>query len=263
MHKTTFHINKMDCPSEEQIIRMSLSENPQILSLHFDIPNRKLTVYHEGPSEPILSQLEPLNFQTTLTQTELSREKASPETEEKSERKLLLYVLLINAGFFLLEWTMGWWYHSMGLVADSLDMLADSMVYGLALLAIGRSTLRKKRTAKAAGYLQLLLAFWGIIEVVRRFINQELLPDANVMMLISFLALLGNLSCLYLLQKTRSKEAHMQASMIFTSNDIIINAGVIGAGLLVGFTESLWPDLIVGTVVFLIVLRGAVRILKL
>lgn len=55
----------------------------------------------------------------------------------------------------------------------------------------------------------------------------------------------------------------MQASMIFTSNEIIINLGVILAGVLVFFTESKLPDLIVGSIVFMIVTRGAIRILKL
>lgn len=69
--------------------------------------------------------------------------------------------------------------------------------------------------------------------------------------------------CLYLLQRLKSKEAHMKASMIFTSNDVIINAGVIAAGILVYVTGSKYPDLVVGAAVFLIVVRGAFRILKL
>ena len=55
----------------------------------------------------------------------------------------------------------------------------------------------------------------------------------------------------------------MKASMIFTSNDIIINTGVIFAGVLVLFTQSKYPDLIVGSIVFLVVVSGAIRILKL
>lgn len=51
--------------------------------------------------------------------------------------------------------------------------------------------------------------------------------------------------------------------MIFTSNDIIINLGVIVAGTLVYYLKSGIPDLVVGTVVFIVVLRGAQRILKL
>ena len=79
---------------------------------------------------------------------------------------------------------------------------------------------------------------------------------------ISFLALIGNALSLYLLQKSKSDEAHIQASMIFTSNDVIINAGVILAGVLVFVTNSKLPDLIVGAIVFVIVARGAWRILQ-
>ena len=83
------------------------------------------------------------------------------------------------------------------------------------------------------------------------------------MIVVSFLALLANLGCLHLLQNSKSREAHMKATMIFTSNDIIINAGVIVAGILVLITHSKYPDLIVGTLIFLLVVRGALRILKL
>jgi Co/Zn/Cd efflux system component len=69
--------------------------------------------------------------------------------------------------------------------------------------------------------------------------------------------------CLYLLQRNKSKEAHMQASMIFTSNDIIINTGVIVAALMVHWFQSGYPDLIIGALVFVIVARGAYRILQL
>jgi Co/Zn/Cd efflux system component len=55
----------------------------------------------------------------------------------------------------------------------------------------------------------------------------------------------------------------MQASAIFTSNDIIVNGGVILAGILVYFLESKWPDLIIGGIVFTFVMRGAIKILKL
>jgi Co/Zn/Cd efflux system component len=83
------------------------------------------------------------------------------------------------------------------------------------------------------------------------------------MIIVSIFALIANGICLYLLQKSSSKEAHMQASMIFTSNDVVINIGVIIAGLLVKLLDSNKPDLIIGTIVFIIVIQGAVRILKL
>ena len=83
------------------------------------------------------------------------------------------------------------------------------------------------------------------------------------MIIVSILALIANATCLYLLQKSKDKEAHMQASMIFTSNDIVINFGVIVAGVLVYILNSKYPDLIIGSLVFVIVARGAFRIFKL
>jgi Co/Zn/Cd efflux system component len=83
------------------------------------------------------------------------------------------------------------------------------------------------------------------------------------MIIISLLALAGNSICLYLLQRARSREVHMQASMIFTSMDVIVNLGVIVAGVAVYLTASNIPDLTVGTIVFILVGRGAHRILQL
>ena len=56
---------------------------------------------------------------------------------------------------------------------------------------------------------------------------------------------------------------HMQASAIFTSNDIIVNGGVIVAGVLVYLLNSKWPDLVIGGIVFTFVMQGTIRILKL
>ena len=39
---------------------------------------------------------------------------------------------------------------SVGLVAESLDMLADLFVYGISLLALGASVIRKKKIARLA-----------------------------------------------------------------------------------------------------------------
>jgi Co/Zn/Cd efflux system component len=151
----------------------------------------------------------------------------------------------------------------MGLLADSLDMLADSVVYGLALYAVGRTARHKGGVAAISGVFQLVLAILGLAETVRRFMRPEEVPDFATMIGISLLALAGNATCLYLLQKSRNREAHMQASMIFTSNDVIANVGVIAAGTVVLLTASRWPDLIAGIAIFLLVARGAVRILRL
>lgn len=262
MLKTTFKIPKMDCPSEERMVRMKLEGLSNIRLLQFDLPMRLLEVYHTDNYEGILRALDSLHLDTKFISSESSDAKIISDSHGQ-ERRVLWQVLAINLFFFIFEILTGFIAASMGLVADSLDMLADSIVYGLALFAVGGTQKRKKSIAKAAGLFQLTLAVSGFAEVIRRFTGQGETPDYRLMIMISFLALAGNAICLYLLQKSKSGEAHMQASMIFTSYDIIVNLGVVVAGILVYLTSSMFPDLIIGTIVFALVGRGAYRILQL
>jgi Co/Zn/Cd efflux system component len=262
MHKTVFKITKMDCPSEESLIRMKLDGISSIVNLNFDIPNRKLTVFHSGEAELIEKSVIELNLGGKKISTEKTDQ--TDFKENTNQKKLLWAVLGINFAFFIVEMTTGLISKSMGLVADSLDMLADSFVYGISLFAVGGTLTRKKRIAKLAGYFQITLALLGFVEVLRRFFGTEKLPNFSTMIIVSVFALIANGVCLYILQKSKSKEeAHMKASMIFTSNDIIINLGVITAGVLVNWLSSNKPDLIIGTIVFVLVIQGAFRILKL
>lgn len=262
MQKTLFTIQKMDCPSEENLIRMKLDGISEIKNLDFDIANRKLTVFHDGQADLIEKSIMELNLSGKKISTEHTDEK---DFEENNNQKNLLWIVLaINFAFFIIEMTTGIISKSMGLVADSLDMLADSLVYGISLFAVGGTLIKKKRIAKLAGYFQITLAVIGFVEVLRRFFGAEKLPDFSTMIIVSILALIANGICLYILQKSKSKEeAHMKASMIFTSNDVVINLGVITAGVLVNWLNSNKPDLIVGTIVFILVVQGAFRILKL
>ncbi len=261
MHKTIFEVTKMDCPSEENLIRMKLDGISSVANLDFDIPNRKLTVFHKGQIDQIEKSILELNLGSKIISTEQTDQ--TDYKENTNQRKLLWIVLSINFAFFVIEMTTGLFSKSMGLVADSLDMLADSFVYGISIFAVGGTLIRKKRVAKLAGYFQISLAIIGFAEVLRRFFGVEKMPDFSTMIIVSAFALIANGICLYLLQKSKNKEdAHMKASMIFTSNDVIINLGVITAGILVNWLNSNKPDLIVGTIVFILVIQGAIRILK-
>jgi Co/Zn/Cd efflux system component len=263
MKKTIFRIDKMDCPAEEQLIRMKLDGLETIIKLDFEISDRTLIFYHIGDSSRIETLLSELNLGTKLISDDETTEPVIANLTDNKERSVLWIVLIINFAFFILEMLYGWISNSMGLIADSLDMLADSFVYGLSLMVVGHSIIRKKKVAKWSGYFQIGLATIGLVEVLRRFFGMESMPIFQNMIIISILALIANSVSLYLIQKVKSKEARMQASVIFTSNDIIINIGIILAGVLVYFTQSKYPDLIIGTVVFGIVLKGAFRILTL
>lgn len=264
MIKTTFKITKMDCPCEESLIRMKLQEFTHISRLDFDLNRRTLTVTHAEEVEALEKSIASLNLDSHLLGSTAAEENGQTLSDsDREQRSCLLLVLGINFAFFVIEMTTGFFSRSMGLVADSLDMLADAVVYGLSLFVVGAAAHTKRKVARLSGYFQILLAVLGIIEVIKRFAGFEEPPHYRTMMIVSFLALLANWASLYIIQRVKKQEAHIQASVIFSSNDIIINAGVILAGALVWWLDSKLPDLIVGAIVFVIVLRGAWRILKL
>ena len=262
MKRSEFKIEKMDCPSEESLIRMKLSGVKGIQSLNFNLKDRTLSIDHLSDDKQLSTLLASLNLESRLLQTiDISNDETMPL--QKTERKSLVIVLLINFFLFVVEFTTGIISESIGLIADSLDMFADVIVYGLSLLVVGGHLIAKRRVAKVSGYLQLLLAVAGFSEVIRRFFGAGEIPHFETMVYISLLALIGNALSLYILQKQKSKEVHMQASIIFTSNDVIVNVGVIIAAVLVYYLNSAIPDLIIGAIVFFLVTRGAIRILKL
>lgn len=249
----------MDCPSEEQMVRLQLAEHPDVAALRFDLGERILTVHHRGDPHEIAGAIAPLGFGHTLLDSHASEEAPAPE---RGERTVLWQLLVINALMFVIEILAGWIAESTGLLADGLDMLADAAVYALALFAVGAAAGRKLRTAHLSGWLQLILGIGILIEVARR-IWIGATPEPPIMLGIALLALAANVMCVVLLARHRDGAAHMKASWIFTANDALANLGVILAGALVAWLNTPWPDWVIGTAIAGLILHGAWRILRL
>jgi hypothetical protein len=262
--RSVFRIPGMDCPSEEQMIRMRLGDAP-VAALAFDLAGRRLTVDHDGDPQAILARLVPLGYGAELAESRplaAGEAQAAAPTDDAAEARVLWILLALNAVMFVVELGAGIWARSAGLVADAMDMFADAAVYGVALYAVGRAAHYKLGAARLAGVLQLVLALGALAEVVRRIVG-DAMPEPIGMMGISLLALAANVACLVLIARHREGGVHMKASYIFSANDVIANLGVIAAGALVAWTGSAWPDWIIGVVIGAVVLTGAVRILRL
>ena len=191
---------------------------------------------------------------------EMADDCCSIEVESKEQARVLWMVLGINAAMFVAEFIAGVIAQSTGLIADSLDMLADAAVYCVSLYAVGRSACLKNRAATLSGVLQILLAVSVAVEILRRTIMGSE-PEPTLMIGVSLIALVANVICLTLIAKHRDGEVHMRASWVFSKNDVIANVGVIAAGGLVLLLDAHWPDLVIGALIVFVVLRGGISIL--
>jgi len=262
MTVSRFHVAKMDCVAEEQLVRIRLDSVAGVHSVSVDLVDRTVSIEHATDPADLIDVLEVLD----LGARHLEDRHGDPQLaadDRGRQRTGLRIALAINAAFFVVELATGLVGRSLGLVADALDMGADASVYALSLVAVGRSVGSQNRLAAASGYLQLGLAATGLAEVMRRFVAEDQLPDTTTMIIVSALALAGNVATLVILQRIRSDESHIQASWIFTANDIRVNALVILAAVAVIVFDSAVPDLIAGAAIFMVVANGARRILRL
>ena len=183
------------------------------------------------------------------------------EIKNRDQRHVLILLLAINGVMFIGEIIAGIIGDSTALIADSLDMLADATVYAIGLYAVGRSLLVKAKAAHISGVFQIVLGLGVLFDIVRRaFIGSE--PESVLMIAVGIVALIANVVCLMLIYKHRQGEVHMRASWVFSKNDVIANLGVITGGLLVGYTGSSYPDLIIGLLIAVIVVRGGFQIIN-
>ncbi len=267
-HVSVFNVPQMDCLSEENLIRTAFASLDEALTFEFDLPNRSVRMYHLDIAETVEKTMTSVGLGAKLISVEpVGREAAqaaqeTAKSEEVREARVLRWLLAINAVMFALELSTGIVAQSTGLIADSLDMFADAAVYGVSLYAVGKAASLKLKAAHFSGWLQLALALGVLLEVLRRALYGSE-PVSTLMMGVGAVALVANIACLLLIFKSRNQGAHMKASWIFSANDVLANAGVITAGILVAVTGSQIPDLLIGVVIGLVVLNGARRILLL
>lgn len=183
------------------------------------------------------------------------------EITDQSQKLVLFWLLGINAAMFLLEICVGWIADSTALIADSIDMLADAVVYGIALYAVSKKSIDKVKAAQMSGYFQITLGLIVFTDILRRIMMGSE-PVSILIISMGILALLANTFCLFLIHKHKDGDIHMRASWIFSANDVIANVGVILGGGLVLLLDNRWPDIIIGIIIIFVILRGARLILK-
>lgn len=180
---------------------------------------------------------------------------------KKDHTGMLLTVLAINGVMFLVEAIAGIRAHSTGLLGDSLDMLGDSLAYGVSLYVIGRSARWSAGAAAFKGFLMGVLGVGVLAEAAWKLIH-PVQPIVRTMGSIGTLALAANLVCLGLLWKSRSDDMNMRSVWLCSRNDIAANFGVLGAAALVRWTGSSWPDIAVGACIAALFLRSSFEVLR-
>lgn len=176
------------------------------------------------------------------------------------QRRVLIIVMVINFAMFAIEFGGGLLARSSALMADSVDMFGDGVVYALSLYALSRGPRWEAGAALAKGVVILAFGLAIIFEIADKIAN-GVPPSSGLMLGFGTAALLANLLCLKLLWRFRDANVNMSSTFECSRNDVISNIGVLIAAGLVAASASPWPDIIVGGVIALLFLRSAIKVL--
>ena len=168
----------------------------------------------------------------------------------------LRLVLIANAAMFVVELASGLFAGSVALLADSLDMLGDALVYGFSLYVVARGAVWKARAAVAKAIVMGLFGAFVFGQVVYKLVNPQI-PTFGTMGLVGTLALAVNGVCFVLLWRHRAEDINMRSVWLCSRNDLIANVGVLLAAWAVWVTASPWPDIAVGALICALFLRSA------
>lgn len=187
---------------------------------------------------------------------------AIPEKKDVlRQRNILWVVLALNAIMFFVEVYAGLVAHSSAVLADSLDMLGDALVYGLSIWSLTKTTLWKGRVSQVKGAIMAFLAFVVIGESLWKVVAPVEIKG-SLMLGIGILALVVNTACFMMLNRHKKDGINLRSAWICSRNDLLANTGVIVGGLLVMATASKWPDIIIALAIGCYILKSSFEVIK-
>lgn len=178
----------------------------------------------------------------------------------KTLRRVFTIVLGINLLMFFVELGYGYLSQSSALLADSLDMLGDTLVYALTLFVIGKSERQLATSSLMKGIIMAMLGLFVLFQTIYKILVPAL-PHAETMTIIGLVAMAANLICFALLWHHKNADLNTRSAWICSRNDVTANISVIIAGLLVGYFQSIWPDIIVSLAITFLVLYSSAQII--
>jgi Co/Zn/Cd efflux system component len=179
----------------------------------------------------------------------------------KDIRRVLVVVMMLNLLMFVLEFAAGIIANSAALMADSVDMLGDGLVYGISLYALERSLRWRAGMALIKAGFILALGLGVIIDIALKVVWGGP-PASGLMLVFGTMALFANATSVALLWPYRRHDVNLSSTFECSRNDIFANIGVLAAAFLVSLTASVWPDVAIAAVIAFLFIRSALKVTR-
>ena len=176
-------------------------------------------------------------------------------------RKVLWIALVANAAMFFLETGASFHANSVSLLADALDFGGDAANYALSLFVLGMAIQTRAKAALLKG-ISMGLYGLGVLGFALYAVFYGEVPIYTTMGVVACLALIVNVGVAALQYRYRNGDSNMRSVWLCSRNVAIGNFAVLVAALLVGFTNTAWPDLLVAALMASLGLSASVSVIK-
>ena len=267
-----YHVTGMDCSSCAAKIEGAARKVEGVSDVKVSIASQIMTLEVHDPAQrlpEVESAVTGLGYQ--LDRVGMPKaDGAADEDDDKipdlshvtpAYKRALWIVVLLNAGYGIVQIIGSFLAGSQALQADALDFIGDGAISFLGLIAIGWGLAARAKAALLQGIFLALLSL-GVIgaTVYRVFVEHE--PQTLLMGSFAVVAFIVNVLAAVVLIPHRKGDANMRAVWLFSRNDAIGNLAVVVAAVLVWWLSNPWPDLIVAFAVAGLFLHSAWSIIR-
>ena len=177
-------------------------------------------------------------------------------------KSIVARVAILNLSYFAIEFYFAQRFNSVALFSDSLDFLEDASVNILIFLSFSLAVIWRARLSYIFAFLLLLPGCSFLYNALQQ-ISNPITPSGDGMSIVGLGALCVNIYCAIILNKFKEIKGGLAKAAYFSArNDAIANFLIIIAGIVTLFWLSAIPDLVVGSMIFLMNADSARAILK-
>ncbi|MDQ1556346.1 MAG: hypothetical protein QOI02_1348 [Actinomycetota bacterium] len=175
-----------------------------------------------------------------------------PASDDRSFRRAVLIVAILNGAYFVIEFIVAQLIGSVSLLADSVDFLEDTSINLLIFFAVAWSLKRRSTVGHVLAFVILVPALATIYIAVAKILAPSP-PNVAALSLTAFGALAVNLSAAFILARHRRRSGSLvRAAWLSARNDSLANVAIIAAAAVTLWLNSGWPDIIVGIAIGLL-----------
>lgn len=239
-----YRVIGMDCAHDAREIEEAVRESGAVRDVRVSVSSQVMTVHlaDTGSPETVTRAVQDIGYRLE-SMTDVADDRTATHASPAYVRALWI-VIVLNAGYGVIEMAGGFLSGSQALKADALDFLGDGLITLLGVIAIGWGLVWRARSALIQGIFLGVLGIGVLVNTATR-LAEGYVPEAGLMGGFGIVALVVNVASTLVLLPHRAGDANVRAVWMFSRNDAIGNVAVVVAAVLVGLLGTAWPDIVV------------------